>query len=256
MTTFDQYAEYYDLLYRDKDYEAETSFVHETFKKYSQEPLTSILDMGCGTGKHASFFAKRGCLVHGIDLSDKMISAARTNFAGTENLEFTVSDVRSFRSSRKFDFAYSLFHVASYQVTNEDIKAFLKTASDALREGGIFAFDFWYGPGVLNLKAETRTKRLNNDKVDVIRIAEPRQDTFNSRIDVNYTIMMKSPSDGKWNAIEECHPMRYFFPWEIKELVRTAGFAPVRDSDFHSWMGTAQPSDKDWAAMVVLRKGK
>jgi SAM-dependent methyltransferase len=254
MTTFDQYAEYYDLLYREKDYESETAFVLDAFTKYTQETLTSVLDMGCGTGKHASFFAKEGCRVHGVDLSDKMITIARTNFADSKNIQFCVADVRSFRAPIKFDFAYSLFHVASYQVTNDDIKSYLKTAYDALRDGGIFAFDFWYGPGVLNLKAETRVKRLNNDKVEVIRIAEPRHDTFNSRIDVNYTIWMKAPSDDKWGAISEYHPMRYFFPAEIKEFAESVGFSKVNDTDFYSWMGQGQPIESDWASMVVLRK--
>ena len=53
MTVFNDYANMYDLFYKDKDYSAECHYVINLINKYSESPISSILDIGCGTGGHA-----------------------------------------------------------------------------------------------------------------------------------------------------------------------------------------------------------
>lgn len=71
-----EYANVYDYLYQDKDYEKECDFVEEIFKKRGKRVKT-ILDLGCGTGGHAIVFAKHGYKVTGIDRSEEMLKTAR-----------------------------------------------------------------------------------------------------------------------------------------------------------------------------------
>ena len=75
MTAFEQYAPWYDLLYQDKDYASETSFVDEQLRRHGAGTGT-LLDLGCGTGVHAVEFARKGWTVTGIDLSPDMIRRA------------------------------------------------------------------------------------------------------------------------------------------------------------------------------------
>ena len=77
MSTFSKYSEYYDLFYKDKDYEAECDFIEEVFKRYSSIPVKSILDIGCGTGGHAIPLTKRDHSVTGIDISTTMLEKAK-----------------------------------------------------------------------------------------------------------------------------------------------------------------------------------
>ena len=72
---FNYYAVYYDLLYKGKDYKAETEYVGRLLE---EKGITtgSILELGCGTGKHAEQFAEIGYSVHGIDLSLEIIRTA------------------------------------------------------------------------------------------------------------------------------------------------------------------------------------
>jgi len=49
----DIYSQYYDLLYQDKDYVGEVKYVDNLIAKFSEGKSKTILDMGCGTGKHA-----------------------------------------------------------------------------------------------------------------------------------------------------------------------------------------------------------
>ena len=52
MTVFADYARYYNVLYKDKDYAAEVSFILQCLQNTGSTPGT-LLDLGCGTGRHA-----------------------------------------------------------------------------------------------------------------------------------------------------------------------------------------------------------
>ena len=67
MAIFGDYARYYNLLYRDKDYAGETDFVLGTLHRAGTTPQ-SLLDLGCGTGRHALEMATRGLAVTGVDM--------------------------------------------------------------------------------------------------------------------------------------------------------------------------------------------
>jgi len=70
---------------------------------------SSILDMGCGTGRHAIELAKRGYQVTGVDLSSGMLSQAeKTAKAAKVKVEWIHSDATRFRSDRLFDAAICL----------------------------------------------------------------------------------------------------------------------------------------------------
>jgi ubiquinone/menaquinone biosynthesis C-methylase UbiE len=70
-------------------------------------PGSSILDMGCGTGRHAVELAKRGYQVTGVDLSSGMLSQAE-KVAKEVNVEWIQADATSFISDRLFDAAICL----------------------------------------------------------------------------------------------------------------------------------------------------
>ncbi|MGO8176209.1 SAM-dependent methyltransferase, partial [Rhizobium ruizarguesonis] len=64
----------------------------------------------------------------------------------------------------------------------------METVSNHLEDGGIFIFDFWYGPAVLWQRPSTRVKRLENDEISVVRVAESVVHDAENIVDVNYTI--------------------------------------------------------------------
>ena len=70
---FADYARYHDLLYRDKDYAAEAEYVAGLIRKFHPS-AGSILELGSGTGIHASLLAEKGFTVHGIERSPEMLA--------------------------------------------------------------------------------------------------------------------------------------------------------------------------------------
>ncbi|MDB4018208.1 class I SAM-dependent methyltransferase, partial [Amylibacter sp.] len=161
MTQFGSlYSQYYDLLYSDKDYEGEVDYVNTLLRENSNNAKT-LLDMGCGTGAHAEIFCDKGYNVHGIDLSEDMLKTAETRRKGKEEkLTFSHSSIQDLNLNKKFDAVVSLFHVMSYQNSNNELIKAFDVARDHVKEGGIFIFDFWYGPAVLTDLPVTRVKRL------------------------------------------------------------------------------------------------
>lgn len=67
----------------------------------------SVLDVGCGTGRHARELARRGYSVVGLDLAPRMVEVARRLGQGS-GAEFVVGDARSFDLGRTFDAAICL----------------------------------------------------------------------------------------------------------------------------------------------------
>lgn len=52
----------------------------------------SVLDLGCGTGRHAIWLAQSGASVTALDFSEGMLAEARTK-AGAETIQFVVHDL-------------------------------------------------------------------------------------------------------------------------------------------------------------------
>ena len=140
---FDFYGRYYDLLYADKDYHSEVTYVADTLRKHGVAE-GNLLEFGSGTGIHGRMLSSLGYKVHGIELSHEMIKKA------TQSKGFTCEngDIRAIRIPRKFNAVVSLFHVMSYQTTNLDVENVFKSAAQHLETGGLFIFDFWYSPAV------------------------------------------------------------------------------------------------------------
>lgn len=246
---FSDYAKYYNLLYRDKDYNAETSHVHSLINEFAERLVHTVLDIGCGTGMHAHYMNLLGYQVAGIDSSQEMISQALAK--GIPQADFKVGNATSFSLDRKFDVITSLFHVLSYQTATENVTALMKNVSRHLNEKGLFIFDFWYGPAVLSEKPSFKVKRFEDDEIKVTRITEPVLKVNENVVDVNFELIIQNKQQNQVNTVKEVHPMRYFFKPEIELLLVSTGFQLLY---FNEWMTGCLPSEHTWGVCCVASK--
>ena len=85
-----RYAELYDLFYADKAYADETRFVHDCIRQFNSGSTHNILELACGTGKHAIEFEKLGYNVTATDRSPDMLEIARERLERIKtHLEFS-----------------------------------------------------------------------------------------------------------------------------------------------------------------------
>jgi SAM-dependent methyltransferase len=249
MSVFNEYARYYDLLYRDKDYTAETDYVHNLIQAQSPGAKT-ILNLGCGSGRHDRCLTDRGYVVTGVDLSEEMLVAARNVAGDNPALEYVNGDVRSVRLDKTYDVVASLFHVMSYQVTNDDLMASFNTARAHLNSGGIFIFDCWYGPGVLTDRPTVRIKDLEDDTIRVTRIAQPVFHSNENVVDVNYRVFLRNKASDDVREICETHRMRYLFLPELEYFLKQANFELLF---YYPAFSLKQLSENDWNAALIAR---
>ncbi len=250
---FGRYAEYYNLLYKDKDYAGEAQYLHQLIQKHCSGAST-VLNLGCGTGRHDFEFATKGYGVAGVDLSEEMLQIANNRLKPlnrpTVDLSFVQGDIRDVRLRRKFDAVISLFHVMSYQTSNKDLISAFATAREHLNDDGVFVFDCWYGPAVLTDPPVTRVKPLENDMIKVLRIAEPVMHPNENVVDVNYQVFITDKATGKIEEVFETHRMRYLFVPELEYLLNEAGFKLVA---VHEWMSENPPGLSSWGACFVAK---
>ena len=114
------YADQYDLLYADKDYEAECDSLEQVFHQYGNDPIRTILDLGCGTGNHVFPLSQRGYQVTGVDFSVEMLTQAERKakanpaIAGYNPPTFHQGDIRNVDLGQQFD-AVCCFRVSTDQ---------------------------------------------------------------------------------------------------------------------------------------------
>ena len=224
MKTFEKYAEYYDLIYRDKDYEAECDFIEEIFRRFASGPVKTILDGGCGTGGHALYLAKRGYLVTGIDSSKIMLKRAREKM-GRDNLSlnFHHGDLCKLDLGKQYDACLCMFAVMNYITETNSLLQALKKIRQHLHTNSLFVFDFWNGLAVLRILPSVRKKVFENNNLKVTRTAQPELDAFNHLCRVHYHLLVNQ-GNALIDEITETHIIRYFFPQEISHYLGETGF--------------------------------
>ncbi|MEM9089117.1 MAG: class I SAM-dependent methyltransferase [Cyanobacteria bacterium P01_F01_bin.53] len=254
MSVFANYARYYDLLYQDKDYIGEVKFIHDLIAAHAPNSKT-LVDFGCGTGSHDIYLAKEGYDLHGVDLSAEMLANAKERSSHLPEdlslrLTFSQGDIRTARLEKAFDVVLSLFHVMSYQVTNEDLLAAFKTAKSHLKPGGVFIFDVWYGPAVLSDPPVVRVKRLEDNHIQVTRVAEPVLYPNENMVDVNYQVFIRDKASAAVEEVKETHKMRYIFKSEVEYLLQQLDMKLLHTC---AWMSDAAPDATSWNACFVVR---
>ena len=246
-TAFERYAKYYDLLYNDKDYEAECDLVQDLLQKNSRGKVATILDAACGTGGHAVPLARRGYEITAFDVSPVMLQQAR---AKTTRVAFHQMDLRTFDIGKEFDACLCMFAALNYLTRNSEILAALLNVRKHLKRDGLFVFDFWNGLAVLRILPETRVKTVMGDGVKVTRFVQPELDAFNHVCKSHYHLMV-TKGDSLLEEVQETHEVRYFFPQEIAHYLEDAGFEVLQMSPFPELRGPV--NETAWNVIAVAR---
>jgi SAM-dependent methyltransferase len=248
MDNFEAYSKYYEALYKDKNYEQEALYVIQLIN--SLKPgVKKLIELGCGTGKHAEIFCRNGFLVTGLERSPQMVRIAKAK--SIKNFRPLVSDIATYSLNEKFEVAISLFHVVSYLTSNEMVLSCFKATSEHLEKGGLFIFDVWYSPAVYYQQPTIKIKRLELDNLKIIRLAEPVTHFNKNIVDVHYEVIIKDQVTSITEVLNEVHPMRHFSWPEIELFALISGFKLIHTEEF----GTGKQPDKDtWGVCFILQK--
>jgi SAM-dependent methyltransferase len=248
-----RYAELYDLFYSDKPYAEEAAFVHECIREFSNGAAQNVLELACGTGRHALELEKLGYQVTATDRSAAMIDIARRRAAEQDSkIELAAMDMQQLDLPTKiWDAAVCLFDSIGYLKTNEAIAKTFERVRKHLRDGGVFIFEFWHAPAMLNNYSQRRERHWKIDNGEVLRISETTLDRENCLAKVEYTVEEKK-ADGTSQIFRESHANRFFSVEEMKRLLEKGNLAALKF--FAGFNSTAPITDETWHIVAVARK--
>lgn len=243
---FENYGEKYDSEVFTQGTIGECDFIE---KELSFNKSLKIIDVGCGTGRHAIELTNRGYSVTGIDLSDSQLNRAKdkARIAGLE-IEFLKHDARNLPFEDKFDAAIMLceggFPLMETDEMNFEI---LKNVTKSLKDSAKFIFTTLNGLFPLYHSINEfhgENKEGANYKSESFDLMTFRDNNVTTFID----------DDGVEHKIE-CNE-RYYIPSEITWLLKSLGFNKI--DIFCARLGAFSREDtltsEDYEMLVVAEK--
>jgi len=235
----------YDLLYREKQSTDEVDFVTDIIYRHGREGK-SLLELGCGTGRHMKVFQERGFNTWGIDQSHEMVETARKI-----GLNVRQGDIREHCYNMYFDNATALFHVVSYMQSNSDVLRFFQNANSQLADSGLLVFDAWYSSSVISTRPSTREVLAEDAEISVKRVAIPTMDEAKNLVHVDFDFSVRDKLSGAVSSYKERHTMRYFSIPEVEFFGDVCGFDLLEVSEICT---DREPSSETWALCYVFKK--
>ncbi|MDD3926035.1 MAG: class I SAM-dependent methyltransferase, partial [bacterium] len=212
---FENYGEQYESEIYTRGTSGECDFIEA---ECNYQRSLKILDIGCGTGRHAIELTRRGYSVKGIDLSHSMLEKARKK-AAEQNLkiDFERYDARNLPFDNEFDVVIMLCEGGfSLMETDEMNFEILKNAVRALKENGKFIFTALNGLFPLYHSVKEFHDSASEDGQSACG-----EDEFDLMTFRNYGTITVSDDSGNSKKLE--YNERFYVPCEIKWLLKTLG---------------------------------
>lgn len=245
---FDNYGQKYDNESFTQGTIGECDFIED---ELNHDQSLKILDVGCGTGRHAIELAKRGYHVVGIDLSESQLKRAREK-ANQNNVEidFQQQDARNLPFNNEFDAAIMLceggFPLMETDEMNFEI---LRSVTRSLKEHGKFIFTTLNGLFPLYHSVEKHCAAEAGEGN-----ATYHSNTFDLMTFRDHNITEIVDDDGNKKVLESNE--RYYVPSEITWLLKSLGYIKIDifGAKLSAFSREDQLTTEDFEMLVIAEK--
>jgi len=185
---------------------------------FAVHPPAMILDLGCGPGRHALEFARRGFRVTGVDRTRHYLDKARAAAeAESLEIEFIESDMRNFVRPDSFDAAINYFTAFGYFDDPEDDLKVVRNVCASLKPGGRLLIDV-AGKEIIAARYQARGWDRHGD---TIVLEERRLFDGWKRLESRWTMIRGT------ERYESSVILRLYSGAELENVLRQAGFTRI-----------------------------
>lgn len=183
-------------------------------------PVNSILDLGCGPGRHCIALSKMGHKVTGVDMSQYLLTKAikKSNDLSLQ-IVYTQADMLDFQTKQKQDLIINMFNSFGYFDTPEKNQQVINNAYSNLLDRGSFIIDT---VGKETLARTIEPVHLSEYDNGDLRIERPVL-IDNMQIFSNEWILISGDQ-----AFRRQYQHYVYTPVELSQMCYDAGFDNVR----------------------------
>ena len=131
---------FYHQLYSNRSEKEATDFIDTLMDELNPPANSTVLDLGCGAGRHAKWLAAKGFDVTGLDLAASSIRSAK-RYEKT-NLRFAKHDMRDAFGKNHFNYVFNFFTSFGYFKNDEENHKVIRNIYNALKPGGSLVLDY------------------------------------------------------------------------------------------------------------------
>lgn len=187
-------------------------------------PGATLLDAGCGTGRYSTELARRGYVVHGIDLSPELIAVARgSTFDRPGSVTFTVGDLLTLRTG-EYD-AILCRGVLNDMLTDPERRRVFDGFADALRPAGVLILDVrdWEASAERKSREPVFRKRVSTERGELTFTSITALDSEDRRLLISEEHVLVD--DGQERVANYEFVMRCWTSGELQAALVRSGFA-------------------------------
>jgi len=242
---FKNYAKSYDKEVFTQGTVGEVDFIE---KEINFDKSISILDVGCGTGRHLIELRRRGYKnLTGLDLSLDQLSAAKNKF-DSDTINLICADATKFNLNKNFDLVIMLcegsFSLMETDEMNFDI---LKNISEVIKSDGKFIFTTLNALYPLKhsvkefLENSGAGGTTNDHNFDILTLRQ-------------YSSFEITKDNGQTQKLF-CNE-RYYMPSEITWLLKSIGFSDIEiyAACLGNYSRQTKLTDNDYEMLVISKK--
>ena len=168
------------MLYSHRDETEAHNFLDHLLDFLHLHEGASIVDVGCGQGRHSIYLAKKGFEVTGLDYAEENIEAAQHD--APENAHFIEHDMREPFPINNQDLALNIFTSFGYFNSEADDIQTIKNICHSLRDQSYAVIDFLNANSVINSLVPKETVEQDGVIFNIGRFIE--NNTVYKNIDV------------------------------------------------------------------------
>jgi SAM-dependent methyltransferase len=243
---YNGFAYCYDMLMQDIDYSGWADHIEGLFRKFGLQP-SLVADLGCGTGSFCIEMSKRDYDMIGIDLSEDMLSIAKTKaIEQGRDILFLNQGISDFELYGTVDAAVCLLDSINYVTYKKDVKKAFKLVENYLNPGGLFIFDINTRYKFENILSDNVFYQVSDD-VSYIWQNEYDKKSRICRFDLTFF----SREGELYRRFDEVHYERAYDVEELSEMIAASG---MKLCGTYAGLGFGKPREKSDRIFFVCKK--